>query len=189
MHKRWIDRGLSEDAYTEFEVFEDGQRTWIPLHNSYGKYIGAQGWGENPKYKSVLNSGESLRLTLLNLHRAKKKIIEYNYAIAVEGTLDVVGLWDCGVENAVSLIGTSGMNGEKLSILLRYCDNVIIWPDMEPEGMKAARGARNSLPNSNIIVLEYDIDKLKAKDADECRQKYGPKVVKEIINRIWTRMV
>ena len=77
-------------------------RLMFPIHNESGKVIAFGGramrTGDEPKY---LNSPETpiyrKSSVLYNLHRAKDAMRKSEYAVLVEGYMDVIGVYSAGV--------------------------------------------------------------------------------------------
>lgn len=67
-------------------------------------------------------------LFLLNL--ARKSIFEKNKVYVVEGYMDALLLWQSGLTNVVSLMGTA-LTSRKLALLVRYCNNVCLCFDTD----------------------------------------------------------
>ena len=135
-----------------YDRFRD--RIMFPILDQRGNVIGFGGRviGEGePKY---LNSPETPIFEkgreLYGLSQARKAIHEADTVIVVEGYMDVVGLAQLGVENAVASLGTAttGMHVQKL---LKQASRVVFCFDRDNAGDRAARRA---MENS----LEYLVD-------------------------------
>ena len=92
----------------------------------------------SPKY---LNSPESeifhKRQELYGFNMARDHISEVKRAIIVEGYLDVIGCHQAGIKNVVAPLGTS-LTKEHLTLLSRYCTEIIILFDADSAGINAA---------------------------------------------------
>jgi DNA primase len=136
-----LDCGLviDNEQGRRYDRFRD--RVMFPILDQRGNVIGfggrVIGVGE-PKY---LNSPETPLFEkgreLYGLPQARKAIHESDTVIVVEGYMDVVGLAQLGVENAVAALGTAttGMHVQKL---LRQANRVIFCFDRDSAGDKAA---------------------------------------------------
>ena len=99
-----------QDGSGYFDRFRG--RLMFPIHNESGKAIGFGGRalrpGDEPKY---LNSPETplyrKSYVLYNLHRAKDAVRKSDYAVLVEGYMDVIGVYSAGVRNVVASCGTA----------------------------------------------------------------------------------
>lgn len=136
---------------------EDGRRydrfrgrVMFPIRNQKGELIGFGGRiigkGE-PKY---LNSPEtpvfSKGSELYGLWEARQAIARAREAIVVEGYMDVVGLAQLGVENAVATLGTA-TTGDHLRKLVRFTDRIVFSFDGDAAGKRAAwRALQAALP-------------------------------------------
>lgn len=125
-------------------------RVMFPIRNQRGELIGFGGRiigkGE-PKY---LNSPEtpvfSKGSELYGLWEARQAIARAREVIVVEGYMDVVGLAQLGVENAVATLGTA-TTSEHLRKLVRFTDRIVFSFDGDAAGRRAAwRALGASLP-------------------------------------------
>ena len=125
-------------------------RIMFPILNQKGIIVGFGGrvldQGE-PKY---LNSPETALFTkgreLYNLFAARRAIHQAGCVLVVEGYMDVVALYQFGIEYTVASLGTA-TTSDHLQKLLRHTDTVIFCFDGDVAGKKAAwRALENSLP-------------------------------------------
>lgn len=136
---------------------EDGRRydrfrgrIMFPIRNQKGELIGFGGRiigkGE-PKY---LNSPEtpvfSKGSELYGLWEARQAISRAREVVVVEGYMDVVGLAQLGIENAVATLGTA-TTPEHLRKLVRFTDRIVFSFDGDAAGRRAAwRALQAALP-------------------------------------------
>jgi DNA primase len=166
---------IDNDQGRRYDRFRD--RIMFPIQDQRGNVIGfggrVIGAGE-PKY---LNSPETPLFEkgreVYGLVQARKAIHESATVIVVEGYMDVVGLAQLGVENAVAALGTAttGMHVQKL---LTQANRVIFCFDRDAAGDKAAwRAVEASLEylvdNKTIEILQMDSDQ----DPDEYIREHG----------------
>lgn len=141
------------------------RRLMFPIHNEQGKPIafGGRALGDDePKY---LNSSDTRLYTkkrvLFNLHRAKESIRKLDCSILVEGYMDVIGLYQAGVTNAVASCGTA-LSEEHVRALRRHSERVVINFDPDSAGANAAeRSIRLLLQESmrvRVLTLEDGLD-------------------------------
>jgi len=117
------------------------ERIIFPIRNTRGDIIAFGGRiiakGE-PKY---LNSPETSLFNksqeLYGLYEAQKSIRDKNYAIVVEGYMDVIALVQFGVDNVVATMGTAATE-EQIKKLFRGCDEIYYCFDGDKAGRKAA---------------------------------------------------
>ncbi len=145
-----VESGLvieSEDG-RRYDRFRE--RVMFPIRNARGTLIGFGGRiigkGE-PKY---LNSPETPVFSkgheLYGLWEGRQAIRKEGFVIVVEGYMDVVGLAQLGLGNAVATLGTS-TTPEHIKKLLRASDKVIFSFDGDQAGRKAAwRALQACLP-------------------------------------------
>ncbi len=112
---------------------------------------GGAGGGHVPKY---VNSPETeiyvKNRTLYGAFQSKKAIRQADECILVEGYMDVISLYQAGIENVVASSGTSLTEGQ-LQLIKRNTDNLKILYDGDPAGIKAALRGLD-------LVLEQDMN-------------------------------
>ena len=151
-----VEAGLiieSEDG-RRYDRFRE--RVMFPIRNARGSLVGFGGRiigkGE-PKY---LNSPETPLFSkgqeLYGLWEARQAIRQEGQVVVVEGYMDVVGLAQQGIANAVATLGTA-TTPDHVKKLLRTSDKVIFSFDGDAAGRRAAwRALQACLP-----VLRDDI--------------------------------
>ena len=147
-------------------------RLIFPIINYYGKVIGFGGRSIDSTMPKYLNSPESQvfkkRYNLYGLNIFKKQ--SNKDIILVEGYMDVIGLNNQGIDQAVASLGTS-LTSDQAKLLKRYAKNVYICYDEDNAGIKATDRAIEILLDEgikpNIISLE------KGLDPDDFVKKYG----------------
>ena len=134
-------------------------RLMFPIHNESGKVIAfggrALGPDDQPKY---LNSPETKiyrkTFVLYNLHRAKAQARKLDRMILVEGYMDVIGIYQAGIQNVVASCGTSLTNEQVRSIKRQIAQteasggHVIV--NFDPD----AGGARGTERSINLLLAE-----------------------------------
>ncbi len=90
--------------------------------------------------------------------------------ILVEGYMDVISLYQAGIENAVAGLGTA-LTEDQAKLLKRYASQVYVCYDSDEAGQKAAQKAIGLLTEAGntVKVISYR----GAKDPDEYIQKKG----------------
>ncbi|MGZ5197630.1 MAG: DNA primase [Kaistella sp.] len=155
------------------------ERAMFPIHNLSGKVVGFGGriLRNNAKEAKYINSPETeiynKSRILYGLFQAKKAIRQHDLCIVVEGYMDVLSMYQAGVEHVVASSGTS-LTEDQLRQIKRFTDNVILLFDGDAAGQKAAlRGINIALEqglNPRVVSLpaEHDPDTFaKAFDAEE----------------------
>jgi DNA primase len=141
-------------------------RLMFPIHNESGKVIGFGGRalrsGDEPKY---LNSPETplYRKTyvLYNLHRAKDAVRKSDYAVLVEGYMDVIGVYSAGVRNVVASCGTA-LTNTQVRALKRHSGRIVVNFDPDAAGSNAAERSIQMLLDESyqvrVLELEGELD-------------------------------
>ncbi len=157
-------------------------RLMFPIHNESGKVIGFGGRalrpGEEPKY---LNSPETAlyrkSYVLYNLHRAKDAVRKSDYAVLVEGYMDVIGVYAAGVHNVVASCGTS-LTNTQVRAMKRHSERIVVNFDPDTAGANAAEKSIQMLLDEGmrvrVLQLGGDLDPdeyVKASGADAYRQR------------------
>jgi len=124
-------------------------RVMFPLSDSSGRVVGFTGRifakdGENQKDADAkyINTPQTpfydKSKLLYGFDRAKSEIRRKNYAVLVEGQMDVCMSHQAGVTNAVAVSGTA-LTGSHLVSLRRLADQLRFSFDMDRAGLLAAR--------------------------------------------------
>ncbi len=130
-------------------------RVIFPVFDSSGRVVafGARRLVDDnsPKY---INSPETLiyqkRETLYGLAQTRQAIQSENLAIMVEGYMDLISLFQTGIQNVVATSGTA-LTPEHAKLIGRYTKNVILLYDGDSAGSKAALRGLD-------ILLEHDLE-------------------------------
>ncbi len=174
-------------------------RLVFPIHDSFGHVVGFGGrvlpeakanipgfsdlseGNEGPKY---LNSPESPVFSkgkiLYGLPQAKPSILSMRKAIVLEGYMDVVGLHQGGVTNAIATLGTA-LTRDHAKLLKRYADEAIAFFDPDEAGRRAAiRGLEPLLQES---VFPYVVWTDETVDPDELLLKHGLEWFSDLVKK------
>lgn len=142
--KAGLVKSVVESAGKEpYDVFRD--RITFPLSDSNGDIIAFSGRALAPNaVPKYLNSPDTVLFTksevLYGLDKAKEKIRKLNYAVLVEGQIDLVLSHQVGVENTVASSGTAFTQGH-LERLRRLSRRIILGFDGDLAGEKAGEKA------------------------------------------------
>tara|TARA_Y100001954_G_scaffold238017_1_gene303795 strand:+ start:433 stop:2190 length:1758 start_codon:yes stop_codon:yes gene_type:complete len=143
-------------------------RIIFPIRNIKGDFIAMGGRiideGE-PKY---LNSPETSFFNksneLFGLYEVKESEKNIESLIIVEGYMDVIGLYEHGIKNAVATLGTA-VTPNHISKIMRYTNKIFFAFDGDLAGEKAAwKAVENTFPiirediNINFIFFEQGHD-------------------------------
>jgi DNA primase len=134
---------------------------------------------------------------LFGLNVAKYSIAKLNFAIVVEGQMDVYAMHSYGFSNTVGILG-GGFTPFHALQLMRYCNQVVIIMDGDKAGAKhaertretlsifKARSTSSKLPRSTLTALmatTVDLSNGGAKDdPDSFLAKRGSYILKKMID-------
>ncbi|MDH4199845.1 MAG: DNA primase [Spirochaetia bacterium] len=157
-----LGQGSDGSIYNRFQ-----DRLIFPIIDIRGKCVGFGGRIIENKENTgkYINSPDSLvfhkKNSLYNLNRAKEFIRQDGQVIVVEGYLDVIGLYQAGIDNVVAPLGTA-FTPEQARMLKRYTDRVILFFDSDTAGVEAsfkALGlARNQKLDARVVVQNSQKD-------------------------------
>lgn len=146
---------------------EDGQlrdrfrgRVIYPIHSLSGKVIafGGRVLKQRENVGKYLNSPESEVYhksdTLYGIYFSKQAIVRQDRCFLVEGYMDVISMYQSGVENVVASSGTSLTEGQ-IRLIHRFTNNITVLYDGDAAGIHASlRGIDMLLAEGmNIKVL------------------------------------
>lgn len=133
-------------------------RLMFPIFNESGKVVGFGGrrmYDEATDEAKYINSPETRiynkSKTLYGLNFAKGPIKQKGFAILVEGYMDLISLYQNGIENVVASSGTS-LTQLHTKILHRYTREVVVVYDADLAGQNASRRAIEILIENDISV-------------------------------------
>lgn len=161
-------------------------RMAVPLMDSTGQVIGftARIITDDPKAPKYLNTQQTLLYDksrhVFGLSQAKEAIRTHDYAVIVEGNLDVVSSHQAGIKQVVATAGTA-ITEHHLRALVRLSGNARLAFDNDKAGLAATERA---IPIAQAVGIELSIITLvgEAKDADELIQQ-DPKLWQQSIDQ------
>lgn len=133
-------------------------RVIFPIMNPSGNVMAFGGRDLKGGPAKYINSPESSLYKksneLYGIFQAKGAIVKNNKCFLVEGYLDVIGMWQSGMENVVASSGTALTDGQ-IAVIHRFTDNITLLYDGDAAGIKAAlRGIDMLLAHKiNVKVL------------------------------------
>ena len=151
-------------------------RMMVPLMDASGQVIGFTArilGGDDPNAPKYLNTPQTLLYDksrhVFGLSQAKEAIRTNDYAVIVEGNLDVVSSHQAGVAQVVATAGTA-MTEQHLRALKRLAGHVRLAFDADKAGIAATERA---IPIASQVGVELTIITLPdgAKDPDELIQQ------------------
>lgn len=149
-------------------------RIMFPIWDTRGELIGFAGRAlgdEEPKYLNspdtpIFHKGRELYA----LHLAKPGIRSKGRVCVMEGYMDVISMFQNGIDYVVAGMGTA-FSVEQARALLLLCEDVVLAYDQDEAGKKAVRRCidvfREAGGRSRVVTFEG------AKDPDEFVGKYG----------------
>lgn len=186
-----FDAGLVKKVDEDAGIIESNlrdtfiERIVFPIHSISGKVLGFGGRviKKDTKAPKYLNSPETLvyekRKQLFGLNLAKNSARKEDELYLVEGYMDVVSLYQNGVENVVAASGTA-FTPEQARLAKRFSANVTLLFDGDEAGIKASLKHISTLLAANInvyVVLFPD-----GEDPDSYIQKNGTEAFKNYVN-------
>ncbi|HEY4514468.1 MAG TPA: DNA primase [Candidatus Paceibacterota bacterium] len=161
--KEIIDAGLGKKNERGSLTDKFRNRIMFPISDSAGRVIAFSGriFGEaaSPEAPKYLNSPETplyrKSQVLYGFDRAKQAIRKHNFAVLVEGQMDLLASHQSGWVNTVAVSGTA-FTREHALLLSRLTQNLVIALDADEAGIKAAgRAARAGMAGGlNVKVAQ-----------------------------------
>ncbi len=172
-----LDAGVAEkkDGGKLYDCF--GKRLCFPIFNIYGNVVGFSARVlEKTDFAKYKNTAQTLvfdksrciyGITQLKKLKNTEKI---NEIVIVEGQMDVISLYKCGVKNAVACMGTA-LTINHAKDLKRFADKVILCFDGDNAGKKATLRSIDILVNAGLNVYVVTIPN--GHDPDEYVNMFG----------------
>ena len=161
-------------------------RIIFPIRNIKGDFIAMGGRiidkGE-PKY---LNSPETSFFNksneLFGLYEVKELEKNIESLIIVEGYMDVIGLYENGIKNAVATLGTA-VTSHHISKIMRYTNKIFFAFDGDLAGGKAAwKAVENTFPIIREDISIHFIFFEQGHDPDSYITEYGLKAFQKLLD-------
>ena len=157
-------------------------RVIFPILNSSGKVVAFGGRDLKGGPAKYINSPESdlykKSNELYGMYQARSAIVKEDKCYLVEGYLDVIGMWQSGMQNVVASSGTALTDGQ-IALIHRFTKNVTLIYDGDAAGIKASlRGIDMLLSHQldvNVLLLP-DGD-----DPDSFARKHTPEEFREYV--------
>lgn len=172
-----------DDGSGQYDRFRG--RAMFPIFSPSGRTIafGARKVREDDPLAKYINSPEtpvySKSRVLYGLSQAREAIRDRDFALMVEGYMDLITLHQAGFRNVVASSGTA-LTVEQIQLLARYTKSFTLVYDADSAGSKATlRGGD--------LVLEQDVDVRVAalppgEDPDSFIRKNGGKAFQELLD-------
>lgn len=155
------------------DLFKD--RMMVPLMDGGGRVIGFTGRiiGDDPSAPKYLNTPQTLLYDkswhVFGLSQAKEAIRTHDYAVVVEGNLDVVSSHQAGVKQVVATAGTA-MTIHHLKTIGRLTRNVRLAFDGDKAGLAATERAISIAQEAGVELTIISLPE-GVKDPDELIQR------------------
>lgn len=165
-------------------------RVIFPVLNPSGKVVALGGRDLKGGMAKYINSPESSIYKksneLYGIFQAKSEIAKQDNCFLVEGYMDVIGMWQSGMENVVASSGTALTDGQ-IAMIHRFTDNITLIYDGDAAGIKASlRGIDMLLAHKmNVKVLLLP----DGHDPDSFARENTPEMFREYVNRHATDII
>lgn len=130
--------GKREDGRI-YEIFN--KRIMFPIRNTYNKIVAFGGRSIGDAMPKYINSPETVLFkkseTLFGENAATGHFYKNNFAILVEGYMDVIALHQAGFKQVVASLGTS-VTENHIQKLWRACDEIVVCLDGDSAGVRAS---------------------------------------------------
>lgn len=167
-----------------YDRFRD--RIMFPIADIMGKIVGYSARvapGADESQAKYINTPETAvyhkSKILYGIFNAKSEIKNKNFALIVEGNMDVIAAHQAGLANTIAVSGTA-LTSDQLDILKRYTDNIKTLFDMDSAGeqalVKSADLCFQKSLNVSIVRLPQ------GKDASDAVQN-DPQILVEAVEK------
>lgn len=175
--------GKKEDGKL-YSVFN--KRIMFPIKNIFNKVIAFGGRAMTDVMPKYINSPETILFKkseiMFGQNLANKFLYRDNYAILVEGYLDVIALHQAGFKQAVASLGTA-VTPTHLQQLWKCCNEIIICLDGDNAGKRAAdKIIKMALPEINTHKLVSFIELPSGQDPDDFLNNQGKEAFHQLLN-------
>lgn len=157
-------------------------RLMFPVKNRSGKVIAFSGRVLDDSLPKYVNSPETVlwrkQDELFHFSDAKKEINEKDFALVVEGNVDVVASWEADVKNVVAPLGTA-LTGNQLGAILKLTANLVLAFDADAAGQKAARKSVEMALGMGFGIKMVGLEK--GSDPDDVVRKDGKEKWQEMV--------
>lgn len=171
--------GTSQKGY-DYDRFRG--RVIFPILNSSGKVIAFGGRDLKGGLAKYINSPESQLYKksneLYGIYQTRSAIVKEDKCFLVEGYMDVIGMWQSGMQNVVASSGTALTDGQ-IALIHRFTRKVTLIYDGDKAGIKAAVRGIDMLLSHGLevkVLLLPDGD-----DPDSFARKNTPEQFREYL--------
>ena len=175
-----------DEAHPEGEFYDRFRgRLMFPISNDVGEVIAFSGrvLESDTSTAKYINSPETALFrkghVLFGLDRTKRALIAAESAIICEGQLDLITLFESGIQNVVAPQGTA-FTENQARVLKRFVREVVLCFDSDSAGQKAAERSLESLLQNDLTVRVAEMPP--GEDPDSLVRKSGRKTFEEIVS-------
>lgn len=177
---KWRDEARpAQGAYGFFR-----HRLMFPVNNDFGDPIAFSGRILSPDQGGgkYVNSPETAIFvksrTFFGLDKSKRAILQQKRAIVCEGQIDLISLFESGIENVVAPLGTA-FTQDHARLLRRHTEEVVLCFDSDTAGLNAASKTFRVLAPSGMLVRLALLPQ--GEDPDSFLRKHGAEAMRERI--------
>ncbi len=159
-------------------------RLMFPVWDDSGNIAGFSGRiiGSDARAAKYLNTPETLLFTkghiLFGLHQSRRSILRAGRAIVCEGQLDLIRMYEEGMENVVAPLGTA-FTATHARLLTRITREALLCFDADPAGYQAALRTYRELVQAGIHVRALRLPP--GEDPDSLIASQGPEAFRALL--------
>jgi len=159
-------------------------RLMFPVNNDHGEPIAFSGRVLSPDQGGgkYVNSPETAVFnksrTFFGLDKSKRAILKEKRAVVCEGQIDLISVYESGIENVVAGLGTA-LTADHAKILRRHTEEVVLCYDSDNAGLNAASKAFRILAPTGMLVRLALLPQ--GEDPDSFLRKNGADALREIL--------
>jgi DNA primase len=159
-------------------------RLMFPICNDVGEVIAFSGrvLASEAAAAKYINSPETPLFrkgrVLFGLHKTKRALINADCAIVCEGQLDLITLFEAGIQNVVAPQGTA-FTEQQAHVLKRFVCEVVLCFDSDTAGQNAAEHSLEALLQNDLVVRVVAMPK--GEDPDSLVRKSGRQKFDELV--------
>ena len=176
---------LRDEQRTEGEFYDRFRgRLMFPIRNDIGEVIAFSGrmLGADADGAKYINSPETPLFrkgnVLFGLDKTKRALIAAGSAIICEGQLDLITLFEAGIQNVVAPQGTA-FTEHQARVLKRYVTEVVLCFDSDAAGQKAAERSLDALLQNDLLIRVAEMPV--GEDPDSLIRKSGREKFEKLI--------
>ena len=159
-------------------------RLMFPICNDVGEVIAFSGriLANDATAAKYINSPETPLFrkgrVLFGLHKTKRALIEAECALVCEGQLDLITLFEAGIQNVVAPQGTA-FTEQQAHVLKRFVREVVLCFDSDTAGQNAAERSLDALLQNDLVVRVAAMPA--GEDPDSLVRKFGRQKFEELV--------